>query len=95
MSVKGWDQFGNIYANKSENECHVYADAPNIFVSTPYSKSNNDKEFYAFNKNGKLVDISTWENANGEKIYSEEYKSFLSNQGSCLTLGYTVLIQVV
>lgn len=80
MSVKGWDQFGNIYANKSEKECHVYADAPNIFVSTPYSRSNNDKEFYAFNKNGKLVDISTWENANGEKIYSEEYKSFLSNQ---------------
>jgi hypothetical protein len=78
MSVKGWDQFGMIYTNKSQVSANVYADAPKIFVSTPYSNSNNASDFYRTNKKGILLDVSSWHES-GSLVYSKDYQHFLDN----------------
>lgn len=79
LTVKGWDQFGNVYVNKSDKTCNVYAQAPSIFVSTPFARSNNSKDFYPINKNGSLLNISTYLDESGVLLYTDEYKSFLNN----------------
>lgn len=78
VASKGWDQHGNVYMNVSPTKANVYGEAPNIYVSTPYLHSMNEKDFYSTNKKGNVLDISSWISG-GDTFYSKEYESYIEN----------------
>lgn len=80
VSAKAYDSYNNVFSNKSDDICEVKSKMPSIDIVTNSEYSNNDMEFYRYNKEPdamSYVDVSTLlHSVDSSAIFPINYKIY-------------------
>lgn len=80
VSVKAYDSYNNIFSNKSDDICEVKSKMPSIDIVVNSEYSNNDNDFYRYNKEAdamSYVDVSTLlHSVDSSAIFPINYKIY-------------------